>query len=467
MNRVSPKGQHFLKDTEVQALVAVVDRLSTPRHANTNVQRTTDGRTNSPPVNDNGVEGLSYAFMDASQLLATSEADDGYSRDDIAATNIHTFSVSFDTAGENAQSDGKDSTRSYEVKVPLANTIFHTGRAATLFTSTWIREREAFSCRKKTFHKHVSLQWPSTSPLYRGGYYASAPSASAPSQDSTAFNTPLIPLTVPRRIYSGMGNIIRQTVDNDDKPQLASLELERALIEYFKYFDRPQASIPVWALVFSPKVAEYMLPLSRNLGLTGQPGDLASSKVLKSAKFYDHYDFVLKNGGKIHRVQSGGGGWGKKAGLLSLDPTTYFERSSQSSESDHLLKGMMSMSEELGIELKEVAKPGDYIQFLVSPINLEDYTKVEASHFETGTNVESFEFGTIPSTIDVVPQKRSEADYKSDNIGTFNEHFGALSEAGIGLRGKTKNGGDVTNVEPDFMHTTVDVPYSRFSLYEC
>lgn len=104
---------------------------------------------------------------------------------------------------------------------------------------------------------------------------------------------PLRMLTPPRKVTAGMGNILRaiESVDGESKSTGASRELEKAFTDY-------TASLP------ADDTREKLDVFAR----------LTATKPAPSS------ELLLAPGARIHRVLSGGGGWGSKAGLLSLDP---------------------------------------------------------------------------------------------------------------------------------------------------
>jgi hypothetical protein len=81
---------------------------------------------------------------------------------------------------------------------------------------------------------------------------------------------------------------------------------------------------------------------------------------------------LLAHGARLHRVLGGGGGWGEKQGLLSLDPhTRYSDDTSSASPFNHVLdnddgRSSSSLFEQARRRLGEVARPGDYVQFLTA-----------------------------------------------------------------------------------------------------
>lgn len=62
---------------------------------------------------------------------------------------------------------------------------------------------------------------------------------------------------------------------------------------------------------------------------------------------------------------SGGGGWGKKQGLLSLDPETKYSLSSEEEDLDSFIRSFSSQHD--GKAQEGVVAPGSYVQYFVSP----------------------------------------------------------------------------------------------------
>lgn len=62
---------------------------------------------------------------------------------------------------------------------------------------------------------------------------------------------------------------------------------------------------------------------------------------------------------------SGGGGWGKKQGLLSLDPETTYSPSSEEEDLDSFIRSFTSQHD--GSAQEGVVAPGSYIQYFVTP----------------------------------------------------------------------------------------------------
>jgi hypothetical protein len=164
---------------------------------------------------------------------------------------------------------------------------------------------------------------------------------------------------------------------------------------------------------------------------------------------------------ELKETVSGGGGWGLKQGLLSLDPETTLLNSADTSHNfDSSDYGDNDQIQAFG----NIAKPGSWVQFLIShnltpskPIDTVDLGTVEPG-FESASNLS---FGCIASTVDNMPQPSSDPSVPSDDsnlrpsVNGFCGHFGAMSEAGIFIRA-TENG-VVTS-------SKIDVPNSEFRL---
>ncbi|KAI5793182.1 hypothetical protein EDC01DRAFT_88516 [Geopyxis carbonaria] len=140
---------------------------------------------------------------------------------------------------------------------------------------------------------------------------------------------PLKALTKPRKITDGMGNILRN-VETPEGPQGASRELEAAIAEYTP-----------------PEGAEKLHVFAR---LTAQEPSSSPTELL------------LAPGTRIHRLLSGGGGWGNKAGLLSLDPQSESDVSSFARMFEERFNAQDG--DEQGV--LGIVREGEWVQFFVS-----------------------------------------------------------------------------------------------------
>jgi hypothetical protein len=145
---------------------------------------------------------------------------------------------------------------------------------------------------------------------------------------------------------------------------------------------------------------------------------------------------------------SGGGGWGTKQGLLSLDPQKTFNEDEETQLD--FLNG--SIEEQQMSALGNIAKPGDYIQFFAKNPRWQKPSEQRLLYLDPKKR--SVVIGTNPSTIDDVPVPET-----STQLRIFHGHFGCASQSGIYLSQKsTKSKHD----EPEKSKSVskIDLPYS-------
>jgi hypothetical protein len=249
-----------------------------------------------------------------------------------------------------------------------------------------------------------------------------------------------------------MGNILRQISKSSD-PNLnesipASSDLEKDLPRYIKDHNIIDQRVSVWALVENQNIA----PAHTNLPTR------------------DYLVQSLRQGGKLHRVVSGGGGWGKKAGLLSLDPEIGFSGCAQRDALVGLDQLFNSGADaELGLPpflekalvgedlslLSQVATAGDFIQFFVSvdPSSTHDAASSDASPSEGDI---TYRFGMV-SNAEEVPSSGTIGG--NDNITVVPNSFGALSEKAIAYTQPVAQGGETSESS-----TKLDIPGCRVVL---
>lgn len=293
----------------------------------------------------------------------------------------------------------------HEVGLRLANTIFLNGKDNTLFGTRWAYD--ASSSRYNLDH---------VVDLSRCLINSNTESI------HSSLGLPLYPVGRRRRVVTSMGNILRQITKHADgesmEPMPASSELEKELPRYIADHDIADQRVSVWALIESPD----------KQGADRTAGDLTQA---------------IQAGGKLHHVMSGGGGWGKKQGLLSLDPEISFLAPSDDGEPVSL-NGLFSPQTEASLpdqipsfdkrviiddlsSLSQVARAGDYIQFFVS---------VSPEHGQDGTNRSlvseealSCHFGVVADTENLMEPPSSSSDRKG--LIQVPNHFGALSEKAV------------------------------------
>jgi len=145
---------------------------------------------------------------------------------------------------------------------------------------------------------------------------------------------------------------------------------------------------------------------------------------------------------------SGGGGWGPKQGLLSLDP----QKTLNEVEEPRLVSLDGSLEEQQISALGNIAKPGDYIQFFVG--NRRKHISSEKRLNYGDPKKRSVVIGTAPSTIDDVPSPET-----STEIKIRPGHFGCASQSGIYISQKSSESKQFGSENPTFS-SKVDMPHS-------
>ncbi|TLS26623.1 hypothetical protein PpBr36_05285 [Pyricularia pennisetigena] len=318
--------------------------------------------------------------------------------------------------------------RAVDATLPLANTVFQNARPFTLIASKW-RHDSATSTAPRlvdALEKETQRIVASTGSI----------------QSHANISVPIFPLTAPRRIASGLGNIVRQ-IEVGDAPVPASEELETAMHALIDARERllPEAgptSNRTWALVVPENSAslEFLKGFSTSVGEAG-----VKSEQERAETFARHFSSILEEGGRLHRVLSGGGGWGAKRGLLSLDPQTTYS----SSGPEDLETFMAAFGGET--TPNSVVSPGSYIQFLVEPL--------QPSPAQGTQRLPSLLLGTTPSNPVELGDGENSRGKQPPNL--VEGHFGALSNSGIYLSlASSSNSGSY----PGQILTKVDAPNS-------
>ncbi|KAL2834977.1 hypothetical protein BDW59DRAFT_155803 [Aspergillus cavernicola] len=323
----------------------------------------------------------------------------------------------------------------HQVGLRLANTIFLNGKENTLFGTRWAHNP---TLKKLNLEESVDLSTCSVT--------------ITPRKIHNSLELPLHPVGERRKVISSMGNIVRQIAKHADsrsnEPMPASSELEKELPRYIAEHNITDQRVSVWALI--EKSAENPYDKSRH-----SPSSLAES---------------IQMGAKLHRVMSGGGGWGKKQGLLSLDPEMSFQ---QADNEDLLtLHGIFSPNREESTHevaspfeqrmfmedlstLSQAAEPGDYVQFFAS---IEGYQRQD-SHNTASEYLEeslSCDFGVMSDADTILSPGIQQSD-----LTVIPNYFGALSEKAITYLQPVNEArsNDVSDT-----CTKIDVPGSRVAL---
>ncbi|KAJ5514203.1 hypothetical protein N7463_003755 [Penicillium fimorum] len=294
----------------------------------------------------------------------------------------------------------------HEIGLRLANTIFVNGRETTIFGTRWLWDKASNSYALDSSMDLTSCVVTATSQAV-----------------DTALELPLYPVTKRRRVMTSMGNILRQLAKSTDATSMdtipASSELEKELPRYIAEHNIVDQRVSVWALVEKPDLE------------VADSGSSTQDRLIQS----------LHQGGKLHRVMSGGGGWGKKQGLLSLDPEVSFSGTANrddlvalsqvfdpdAAQSDTLPSIDKGITVDDLSLLSQVATAGDYIQFFVSVQPTGGQGKISSNHDSEEEPV-SYHFGMVADSMEF---ETHETDEDSNGIISLPHTFGALSEKAI------------------------------------
>lgn len=282
------------------------------------------------------------------------------------------------------------------LNLPLANTFFINGRSTTLMESMWTTPKAEQEPWQKLNTTELSLLTIHTRRPPRGYIDGGAP----------------LKMMAPwRPIKSALGNVIRE-VDVDGKTVPASSELESAVETMRKHKTIQSPPLQIFAIV-KPAVAS----VSEN-----------------SRHLHGHTRSWA--GYRYHRVTGGGGGWGNRAGLLSLDPSTsYFDESTthdqKFGELDMHPPDLTSFTQS-----KSIFREDDMVSFWAvqppSPSTLpaEQQPKptMSVSKYNSADS-EYMLFGVIPSEQDLPTEDLSIE--QADHITHRRGRFGLLTEKGV------------------------------------
>ncbi|KAF3009824.1 hypothetical protein E8E13_010305 [Curvularia kusanoi] len=460
--RESPPHANTATPPKIHATCAVVDRLPQAQPLdNSSLQQHVEGRASQPPVTETGHEGIAYVVL-------PTKAETNLNLQEKPVASCIDFLTHTKTDAQGRQYD--------RIRVPLANTVFQTGEPYTMIQSKWEYDAShKLSMVKRDSRKRATFNL-STLPVS---------SKNAPlSYVARELSIPLIPLTVPRQVDSHMGNIIRSIVGPDGGATItAATELEQVVPQYFKSRNEPAQATSAWALVIPKSLAQQCTSTTLEwLGRSSvQQTDAETSPGSSLPKDFERLwqspqpiwsngiQDALNKGARLHKVLSGGGGWGKKAGLLSLDPMPIGPPRDKGTPQAAVEDDYHSV-DDFSVALKPVIQDGDYIQFFTSPAPAQEsdetanFARLRQLEEAAGKGVWTYEFGVIPSTVDAMPggswQHKGEA---SIEIAVFKGSFGALVEGGLTLMTALNVDHKSGYAEANRNTTTIDVPFSRWS----
>lgn len=481
-NAISTQGKN---SGEFHTIVAVVDKLPAPTTSTCSINAFRE------EPEDEGWEGLSYAFLDGTEdtnaLNVPSNGPASGSSAQYSTPSPATMTFNFSKGYGTVWSDSAI-TCAYSVQVPLANTVFRNGLPSTLQYTIYAQDGTSGDVVKTISRrlKHHSV----TLPIVPAGQYH--PTTGTP----TVVSAPIVPLTAARPVAASMGNILRRLavstdLESGDTSVPASQELEAAVQSYFKARQIPPQTVSVWALIIPKKQMQDITEADNS-----EPGRTAGSWVEFSSNLLNMgiddleqawkgkplvglngslsiLGKLLVRGCKLCKVLSGGGGWGKKAGLLSLDPDIDYNTNKDTNAfTDRTMPSFFEDEAQVrSSALGDIFRPGDYVQFFIRPTDF-DEDPVSDAQVPTDSieiwirnskrrNVVSF--GVVPSTIDAMPALEKE-NGRDVQVHHCADHFGALSETGIALTLNRHKGrsGPVERLTA----TRLNVPFGRFVVKE-
>lgn len=362
-----------LKVSSFDLVVAVVDKIPYPKHDLPGISNRIQ--------TSNGSEGMSVLIGSSTEIAPDlwTAADQVDGRE--TTTSQQPCALSFllhRSAANSASFKAKKYDEHavwYDLKLPLANTLFHNGQMSTLYAERW-KSRGKTTKKSDIKFSRVRKAFLQQQTLDIGHIFFR-------SHRHVELNTMLKPIVPPRIVAAALGNIIRKFYTcSGSSPKAtipASKELENAVSDYLKTSQDPTQKMNIWALV-TPQ--EYSIS-----------GPQVGSDLQKS----------IENGSRLHKVLSGGGGWGIKEGLLALDPDIDYNGSEHGTPTDSDLAGAPFC--------RDIFRPGDLVSFFVST-SLDDLRKnVEEpqkhSAFWIFWPPRTTVFGTLPSNMDAMPTSNS------------------------------------------------------------
>ena len=407
---LSQPGQVF------DIVAAVVDRIPHPR-APTEGSRSLSGarpsNSSAETTIRGGSEGVSVAVLDSSAAPSLWTEQDSQERETMTIQQrcTLTFTIPSSTGADTEiQKLGRQEFASRMLQLPVANTVFQNGRTATLFAQRWILQQE---------HQSNALFIPEQK-VWLPQQALDLTGLTKETSVDQSLHSDLTPITPPRTIKAAIGNIIRR-VSAGGSPEAsipASDELERAITTGIRDGSNPDRPAEVWALVKPRGYAPHM-----------------GCEIVEVSSELDELHKALLSGCRLHKVLSGGGGWGEKQGLLALDPDSSYSpkqqvfRLSTGDEQD-------TEAEKLQV-LGEVVQPGDMVTFYVRDPSLAQKNTLDSRPYSVAHSSLaplSLVFGSLPSTMDVMPDLlRTKTTPDESDCVILENCFGMLSEQGMSL----------------------------------
>ena len=400
-------------------LAAVIDRIPYTRPTIPIGLRDSHAANVEPsPGTEDGLEGISVAVLDseaaAPDLWSSKNMKIG--RETMTIQQRCTLSFSFPPSPV-VRSQLSDESVSQPLvqrmlQLPVTNTLFQNGRQSTLFAQRWnIR----YSKESTSEHLCSKREWLPQQMIHMGAVFADEDMRLRPDH---FVNSHLVPITPARTIAAAVGNIIGKISKGDASIEAvpASEELESAINTAIQQGQIPAQQVHVWALI-RPRKYAALDPSAQNRSAVD-----------------DMIQYAILSGGRLHKVLSGGGGWGEKRGLLALDPDSDYSHMYQPSEPS--FGDDQDIDAEKREILGEIAEPGDIITFYVNRPPLDADTFNPCTPLRPNSNQDTtatLVFGSLPSTMDTMPEIATSEPEAQSELVVIRNHFGMLSGQGMSL----------------------------------
>ncbi|KOS19495.1 hypothetical protein ESCO_000780 [Escovopsis weberi] len=300
------------------------------------------------------------------------------------------------------------------VTLPLAKTPFLNSRPSTLLTSLYDLSGGRPSLAHLADKRSQKIAWSTRQGLNK--------------VSDLGLFAPLVPLTAPRAVTESFGNIVRRiSAGSESVPASTELELAvNTLHEKGVLSEYGPGPVSVWAVVTpngqeSDAVADWLRTAPdpiRPVRDTTYIEELTTNTAIHLSKLYSL-------GGRFYKILSGGGGWGAKKGLLSLDPQhTHFAMS----EEEEMTRFMRTMED------SSFTPRGSQIQFFISSLALPQTEPLVVPGISLGVAGEPL---------------RAERQDQPASRGFIYGHFGALSNDALFISGPGLADGETTKLSVD------------------
>ncbi|KAK4244800.1 hypothetical protein C7999DRAFT_16975, partial [Corynascus novoguineensis] len=328
----------------------------------------------------------------------------------------------------------------FRVQVPLANTLFANGRQNTMSASQWWFPNQL----------HIGSQLP----VLKQKVHLTNQTVILPPNDlgftpgsGTGVSGRIIPVTPARKVLGSMGNILSK-IEINGEPAPASQELEHVVHLLLKAPRKlrddnhgsdhtTRGPLDVWAMIIPPQHVESdrvtpPLPLD----------EYHPNREWRLARHCSNAVALhLAYGCRLHRVLSGGGGWGAKQGLLSLDSQT-----APVTDEDKDLQSFIDSFRggPAGGGGGGIIPAGSYVQFFVEGAypRPEQYMRPQHRRFDPEDRPRSLTtvFGTRGAVIGASPLEA---------VRPFHGLFGAISSEGVFVTGRKKAEDEVLTLDEE------------------